>query len=239
MQASGRLSKKPGNHSVGVAPTRVGLFTTQDRADTLPMKLPLKRILFIAWAMFALGSSLAMADFLYVDGNDSDCSDSGPGSLAEPYCTIDKAAENVSAGDTVTVFGGTYFDHVEITASGTSSNPITFQPAAGQIVTVRDQFRGFGVTDSNWVVIDGVAHGELAEYKADKVNRTLGVLGLHTIASGFGCPSRQKAPVFCTNSRLRSVYESDRNRQTGPEFRCTRKAALPLGTKSPCAAMRV
>ena len=58
------------------------------------------------------------------------CTDLGPGTQAEPFCTIQHAASVATvAGDTVMIENGPYADEVDLTASGTSSAPITFEAA--------------------------------------------------------------------------------------------------------------
>src|SRR5277367_1932396 len=54
-------------------------------------------------------------------------SDSNSGALSSPWQTIQHAANSVSAGATVYVFGGIYHEAVNFPASGTASAPITFQ----------------------------------------------------------------------------------------------------------------
>src|SRR5271157_4580840 len=54
-------------------------------------------------------------------------SDSNPGTIESPWFTIQHAANSVSAGATVYVFGGVYNESVNFPASGTTSSPITFQ----------------------------------------------------------------------------------------------------------------
>jgi len=54
-------------------------------------------------------------------------SDSNPGSQAQPWKTIQKAANSVAAGDSVVVGPGTYKENVTLSTSGTTSAPITFQ----------------------------------------------------------------------------------------------------------------
>jgi hypothetical protein len=72
----------------------------------------------------------AFATTYYVATNGSD---SNPGTLAQPFLTIQHAADNVNAGDTVIVETGVYSDStqhgalVSITRSGTAGNYITFQ----------------------------------------------------------------------------------------------------------------
>jgi hypothetical protein len=66
---------------------------------------------------------------LYVDNEVIDktsvCSDSGPGSDSEPFCTIAEAASVVQPGQTVVVEPGNYTG-TTISVSGTAQAPITF-----------------------------------------------------------------------------------------------------------------
>lgn len=65
---------------------------------------------------------------LYVDGSVSNCTDSGTGTQAAPYCTIQAAANAAVAGDTVQITGGTYKGLVDVKSAGTATAPIVFQP---------------------------------------------------------------------------------------------------------------
>jgi hypothetical protein len=60
-------------------------------------------------------------------------SDSNAGSLGAPWLTIQHAANTVTAGATVYVFGGTYSESVNFPSSGTASAPITFENYPGQV----------------------------------------------------------------------------------------------------------
>lgn len=62
--------------------------------------------------------------------------DSNPGTLASPFRTIQKAASVAAAGDTVYIRAGTYRETVTPANSGSSGNPITFQPYNGETVTI-------------------------------------------------------------------------------------------------------
>ena len=59
------------------------------------------------------------------------CADSGPGTKAAPFCTIQHAASVATVpGDVVVIEGGQdYSGEVDITASGTAAAPITFEAA--------------------------------------------------------------------------------------------------------------
>lgn len=59
-------------------------------------------------------------------------SDSNLGTIGSPWLTVQHAADSVSAGATVYVFGGTYSEAVTFPASGTASAPITFESYPGQ-----------------------------------------------------------------------------------------------------------
>ncbi|MBR7833358.1 PKD domain-containing protein [Actinospica durhamensis] len=62
---------------------------------------------------------------LYVNGSSSACTDSGTGTSAAPYCTIQAAADAANPGDAVSVAAGTYAA-ATITRSGTADAPIVF-----------------------------------------------------------------------------------------------------------------
>ena len=92
-------------------------------------------------------ATAATSQALYVNQAARSCDNSGPGSQAIPFCTIQAAANVVDPGQTVYIeaSSGTqqYFGSVTITRSGTASAPITFtglgsEPEIYGTVTVRD-----------------------------------------------------------------------------------------------------
>ena len=67
---------------------------------------------------------------IYVNNaSGANCSDSGSGTEAAPFCTIQAAVNLAAAGDTVLVEPGHYNGAVSISESGTSAEPITIQAA--------------------------------------------------------------------------------------------------------------
>jgi len=62
--------------------------------------------------------------------------DSNPGTIGAPWLTIQHAANSVSAGAKVYVFGGVYNESVNFPASGTTSAPITFESYPGQTAVI-------------------------------------------------------------------------------------------------------
>jgi len=92
----------------------------------------------------------------YVDGING--SDANPGTLDQPWRTIQKCANSMAPGDTCTVLAGTYNERVIINRSGTASSMITYQ-AQGKVTlqgfTVNADYikiKGFEVTatECNW-----------------------------------------------------------------------------------------
>jgi len=108
-------------------------------------------------ALVALGlgapPAYAVATTLYVGG--AGCSDTGTGTQAQPYCTINKAATVAVAGQTVQVAGGTYTEKVTVANSGTSGAPITFTAAPGANVTVTGGANGFFLSGKSYVTVNG------------------------------------------------------------------------------------
>lgn len=84
----------------------------------------LKKI-FCILACFALFNCAAYASEYYVDAANGN--DSADGSKEAPFATVQKAADSVSAGDTVYVLPGIYYGPVNLTAKGTKNAPITFK----------------------------------------------------------------------------------------------------------------
>ncbi len=95
----------------------------------------------------------AVASTLYVDIANASCSDTGSGTLAQPYCHINPAAQVAVAGQTVQVNPGTYAEQVTVKNSGTSSAPIVFTAPAG--ATVTGAAHGFYTSGRSWVTVNG------------------------------------------------------------------------------------
>jgi len=108
-------------------------------------------------AMMALALPVDAATF-YVERFASP-GDSGPGTAAQPWATINHAAGNVSPGDKVIVRPGTYPERVIIETNGTGSAPIVFESEIPHAATTRGfaieadhiLVKGFTVTDTNEV----------------------------------------------------------------------------------------
>ncbi len=97
------------------------------------------------------------ASILYLDNTSSHCADSGTGTQAAPFCTIQAAADAVQPGQTVLVGGldNGYNEDVKVKTSGTTSAPITFASAHGYFTdaTPDHDFTLIGVSN---IVISGL-----------------------------------------------------------------------------------
>lgn len=116
--------------------------------------------LLLTGVLFFTSSQAATATY-YVSptGNDKNA-----GTLTSPWKTIQKAANTVTAGNTVIVQPGVYKERVKFAVSpnhsGTVSNPVIFKsstPSTAQIVG------GFDTRNANHLIIDGFKITSLAK----------------------------------------------------------------------------
>ena len=92
------------------------------------------RAQLVAWIAAGLrGVSPAQAANYSVSPSGSD---SAPGTLSQPFRTIQKAASIMVAGDTAFIRAGVYRETVTPKNSGTQNAPITCMPYNGESVTV-------------------------------------------------------------------------------------------------------
>ncbi|MFI5114119.1 MAG: DUF1565 domain-containing protein [Terriglobales bacterium] len=90
--------------------------------------------------------------------------DSNPGTMSQPWRTIQHAANSVAAGDTVSVFAGVYNEHVNVPVSGNgTAGYITFQSYPGQTATVdgtgldipNGMYGLFNISSQSYLIIQG------------------------------------------------------------------------------------
>lgn len=85
-------------------------------------------------------------------------SDANPGTSGAPWATLQHAADEVVAGDTVIVADGDYAGF-QLTTSGTTGSRITFRSAEGETARITaDNFStpdGINLEGASWVVIEG------------------------------------------------------------------------------------
>jgi len=159
------------------------------------MSQPTTRATAVLVLSTALAGAVFAADY-YVDNSTNACADVGPGTVAQPYCTIGAAlAAHHDPGTTIHVLPGTYAEQVAIPASGTAGSPLVLQadtqPGAPVVIDGTTHNYGFTLTGRAWVVITGfhVTHcarqGILVEAGSSNVtlrNNTVDFCGTNGIA---------------------------------------------------------
>ncbi len=79
-------------------------------------------------AALPVSAAQAQAATLYVNNDPAaHCSNSGSGTQAQPYCTVQAAADAAQPGTTVQIAEGDYPEQVTVTHSGSPGNPVTFR----------------------------------------------------------------------------------------------------------------
>ena len=126
-------------------------------------------------------------------------SNQNPGTLSQPFQTIQAAANVAQAGDHVEIMGGVYHETVTPQNSGTAADPIVYEAYDGQAVTISgaDPLRGWSLESgaiyeasmpidlgagSNQVFVDGKA---IAEARYPNSGGDLLHPALETIASAL------------------------------------------------------
>jgi parallel beta-helix repeat protein len=138
---------------------------------------------------------------LYVDENNSTCTDSGSGTATQPFCRISAAASRTTAGTTVLVRAGTYTE--EVTArSGAAGNPVIFEAAPGEAVTVTSPDHGFYVSGKSWVTIRGfrVANAVGDGFHVSSGANNIKVIGNQVISAGTPNGSDEAAGISVTDA---------------------------------------
>lgn len=123
---------------------------------------------FAALIISAVGAAptVALADtaatnVIYVDGSSSSCTDSGTGTSAAPFCTLQAGVNAAAAGDTVEVTGGSgvLYAPVTVSASGTAAAPITIESTGTTLVGLpagsTNTAPAFTIDGAHYVTITG------------------------------------------------------------------------------------
>jgi hypothetical protein len=88
----------------------------------------------LSFAMLAVATRAAAAEYQVAQGGS--CSDDGPGTAEQPWCTVQKAADTMVAGDTVLVRAGVYRESVTPANAGEADKPIHYKAAPGEKVVL-------------------------------------------------------------------------------------------------------
>jgi parallel beta-helix repeat protein len=146
------------------------------------------------------GVAAAEGSTLYVDQANPNCSDTGSGTAAAPFCKIGAAASRTTPGTTVLVSAGTYSEQVA-PKSGAAGSAVTFAAEPGETVTVSGNGRGFYLSGRTWVTIErfniaNTANDGLYLSKSSFIK----LIGNHV--SGAGEPSSGKTARGITLSNV-------------------------------------
>lgn len=144
---------------------------------------------FVGFGFLALVglSANAIAATYYVNGSSPTANDANPGTSAQPWRTIGKAASAMVAGDTTLVAAGTYSGGIASTRAGSSGARIVFQ--ASGVVNTGDwtiahdyvTVSGFTLNGSDIVI----KNANQCEVLNNKINR--GAIAWSTLAASNGC----------------------------------------------------
>lgn len=117
------------------------------------LEKPSKKIQFLAISLIIISLFLffgnktqATPTNYYVDGASigGNCNNNNPGTLTQPWCTIQKATSATSpvqAGDIINVRAGTYTGTVDFYKSGTIEQPITLTAYENEVVNLNGSIR--------------------------------------------------------------------------------------------------
>lgn len=113
--------------------------------------------------VFLLYSSITNAATYYVATTGGD---TNPGTLTQPWKTVQKAANTLVAGDTAYLRGGTYNEYnIRFANSGTSGNPITIKGYPGETAIIDGGFTSasdlvtvaiFDIDGEHYITLDGL-----------------------------------------------------------------------------------
>ena len=156
----------------------------------------------------------------YVDNTVSSCSDTGPGTQTQPFCTITKGVGRMQPGYTLFIGNGTYNERVKPTVSGTASAPITITawPGRSPVIGTPGMTNGVYLSALSYIVVSNLV---IADTVGDGIYVTksnhITVSGNHVSGSGRPLQS-QTAPgisLRATNSSTVVGNVSDRNNGHG------------------------
>ena len=156
----------------------------------------------------------------YVDKTNGACSDAGPGTQAQPFCTIGKGASVATAGKTVRVLAGTYAETVNGPNSGTAGNPITYSAASGVMVTGNGTATGnaFRISAKSYITVDGFTVSGTVDYGIYVASSNhITIANNHVTLSGSPVSGGVRAGIYlnATTDSTVSGNTSDHNSQDG------------------------
>lgn len=105
-----------------------------------------------------------------------DCSDHGPGSALQPFCSIQRGVDKLRAGDTLQIGSGKYRGRVTVSRSGVAGAPIVVSGAPGSRVVIDGRCRSFPCPEPRFPNADDIEpHGIVINDKDHVTLRNLTV----------------------------------------------------------------
>jgi hypothetical protein len=130
------------------------MFKFDDSAQTRKLSFGVKQLiatLLLSLCLASAGSARAATYSVSPSG-----SNGNPGTSAQPWLTIQKAANTMVAGDTTIVEPGYYPEKVVSMANGTAANPITFLAQAGVTNDGFDMLKNYNVANGFSITKDEI-----------------------------------------------------------------------------------
>ncbi|MEV0425071.1 right-handed parallel beta-helix repeat-containing protein [Micromonospora sp. NPDC050495] len=137
-----------------------------------------------------LPTTAARADeptVFYVRQFSTACSDTGPGTLAQPFCSIAPAAAIVGPGQTVDVGSGTYREHLTIARSGTPEQPIVFRSSSSSNAYLIGATGGITIDGQHDITIQRFQATQATELPALDIRNASGIViegGSFSVSAG-------------------------------------------------------
>ncbi len=147
-------------------------------------------------ALILVLASFASAATFYVDKENTNCSDSKPGTETEPWCDVKIAISKLAPGQTLNIMGGTYNVANIIVPSGTASDKITIKNYQDEKVVLKSSWISGSSNRDDGFALNGISHVkieglEISNYyncipiTGGSDDITLSNLVVHTCRSGI------------------------------------------------------
>jgi hypothetical protein len=136
---------------------------------------------------------------------DDDAVGSGIGTLAQPFATIQQAANVAVAGDTVFIRAGTYRETVTVPNSGTAAQPITFTNYNNEHVVINGTDRVTG-----WSLVAGNVYKAPMSWNYDGTNNQA-----NQVFSNGSMLNLARWPTEANRDLVRNPYEAVADNITG------------------------
>ena len=149
---------------------------------------------------FTPRQALAAGRYVATTGNDSN-----PGTISSPWRTIGSSAPKLSAGDTLYVRGGTYFESPTVSARGSATSPIVIRSFPGETATLDSGIREFrNPGNSDWELVSAAT----GEYRSTRTYSSGGYIWGY-IGGITGYMNGRVALVpYQSSSQFRSLSET-------------------------------